>query len=83
MWRVLPGSAGRWAVIVGCAALVAGAHLYQPPAIMLSIGVMSVLKGWYFLRTGRFWSLVVAHALYDSVQVAVAVAVSAIRAAGL
>jgi len=68
-------------VIVAGAALVAGVHLYQPPAIMLSIGLLSVLKGWYFLRTGRFWSLLVAHALYDSVQV-VAV-VSAIRAAGL
>jgi len=81
LWRVLPGRAGRWAVIVGCAALVAAVHLYQPPAIMLSIGLLSLLKGWYFLRTGRFWSLVVAHALYDSVQV-VAI-VSAIRAAGL
>ena len=79
--KALPGSAGRWAVIVGCAALVAGVHLYQPPAIMLSIGLLSLLKGWYFLTTGRFWSLVVAHALYDSVQVAVAV--SAIRAAGV
>jgi membrane protease YdiL (CAAX protease family) len=81
LWRVLPGRAGRWAVIVGCAALVAGVHLYQPPAIMLSIGLLSLLQGWYFLRTGRFWSMVVAHALYDSVQV-VAI-VSAIRAAGL
>jgi membrane protease YdiL (CAAX protease family) len=81
LWRVLPGRAGRWAVIVGCAALVAGVHLYQPPAIMLSIGLLSLLKGWFFLRTGRFWSLVVAHALYDSVQVVTVV--MAIRAAGL
>ena len=69
LWRVLPGRAGNWAVIVGCSALVAGVHLYQPPAIMLSIGLLSLLKGWYFLKTGRFWSLLVAHALYDSVQV--------------
>jgi membrane protease YdiL (CAAX protease family) len=81
LWRVLPGRAGRWAVIVGCAALVAGVHLYQPPAIMLSIFLLSVLKGWYFLKTGRFWSLVVAHALYDSVQV-ISVVI-AIRATGL
>ena len=81
LWRVLPGRAGNWAVIVGCAALVAGVHLYQPPAIMLSIGLLSLLKGWYFLRTGRFWSLVVAHALYDSVQVVATVI--AIRGAGL
>ena len=81
LWRVLPGRAGNWAVIVGCAALVAGVHLYQPPAIMLSIFLLSLLKGWYFLRTGRFWSLVVAHALYDSAQVVTMVI--AIRAAGL
>ncbi len=47
---------------------------------MVSIGLLSLLKGWYFLRTGRFWSLVVAHALYDSVQVIAAV--SAVRAQG-
>ena len=81
LWRILPGRAGHWAVIVGCATLVAGVHLYQPPAIMLSIFLLSLLQGWYFLRTGRFWSLVVAHALYDSVQVVALV--SAIRAAGL
>jgi len=81
LWRVLPGRAGHWVVIVGCAALVAGVHLYQPPAVMLSIGLLSILKGWFFLKTGRFWSLVVAHALYDSVQVVATV--SALRAAGL
>ncbi len=81
LWRVLPGRAGNWAVIVGCAALVASVHLYQPPAIMLSIFLLSLLQGWYFLRTGRFWSLVIAHALFDSVQVGATVI--AIRAAGL
>ena len=40
---------------------------------MLSIFIMSLLKGWYFLVTGRFWTLVVAHALYDSVQIVAAV----------
>jgi membrane protease YdiL (CAAX protease family) len=81
LWRVLPGRAGNWAVIVGCATLVAGVHLYQPPAIMLSIGILSFLKGWYFMKTGRFWSMVVAHALFDSVQV-VAIVI-AFRGAGL
>ncbi|MHC4065572.1 MAG: CPBP family intramembrane glutamic endopeptidase [Planctomycetota bacterium] len=73
LWRVWPGPLGRWAVIVFAAALVAGVHLYQPPAVMVSIGILSLLKGWYFLATGRFWSLVIAHALYDSVQIVAAV----------
>jgi len=81
LWLVLRSRAGQWAAILGCASLVAAAHLYQPPAIMVSIGLLSVLKGFYFLITGRFWSLVVAHALYDSVQMVLAV--HAIRAAGI
>lgn len=72
LWRVWPGAVGRWVIIVGAAAVVAGVHLYQPPAVMLSIGLLSVFKGWLFMVTGRFWSLVIAHALYDSVQVAMA-----------
>ncbi len=60
---------------------MAGLHLYQPPAIMASIGLLSVLKGWLFWKTGRLWVLVVAHALYDSVQVVATVL--AVRSAGV
>jgi len=81
LWLVLPGRAGRWAVIFVSAALVAGVHLYQPPAIMLSIGLLSLVQGFYFLATGRFWSMVVAHALYDSFQVVLIV--HALRAGGM
>ncbi len=73
LWRVWPGPLGRWAVIFFAAALVAGLHLYQPPSVMLSIGLLSLIKGWYFLATGRFWSLVIAHALFDSLQIVAAV----------
>lgn len=81
LWLVLPGRAGHWAAIFLAAALVAGVHLYQPPAVMLSIGLLSLLKGFYFLATGRFWSMVVAHALYDSFQVVLVV--HALRAGGM
>jgi membrane protease YdiL (CAAX protease family) len=69
LWRIWPGPLGRWIVVAVSAGLVAGVHLYQPPAVMLSIGLLSLLKGAFYLLTGRFWALVVAHALYDSVQV--------------
>jgi membrane protease YdiL (CAAX protease family) len=69
LWVLWPGPAGRWGSILISALLVAAAHAYQPPAVRISIGLLSVLQGWYFLFTGRFWSLVIAHALYDSLQV--------------
>jgi membrane protease YdiL (CAAX protease family) len=55
------------------------AHSYQGPAAALSIGFKSVLMGGYFLATGRLWPLIVAHAVYDSVQIVAAVV--AMRAA--
>jgi len=81
LWLVLPGRTGHWAVIFVSAALVAGVHLYQPPAVMVSIGVASVVQGFYFLATGRYWSMVVAHALFDSFQVFMVV--HAVRVGGM
>jgi membrane protease YdiL (CAAX protease family) len=60
-------------VILGVSALVGVAHGYQGVAAILSIGIMSVFKGWFFLATGRLWARVVAHAVYDSVQIVMAV----------
>jgi hypothetical protein len=34
---------------------------------------MGLVKGWFFLRWRRLWPLVIAHGLYDSVQIALAV----------
>jgi hypothetical protein len=68
-WRVWRGAAGRWAVIVAVSALVGLGHGYQGPAAILSIGLQSMAKGWIFMATGRIRALIVAHALYDSVQI--------------
>ena len=53
--------------------LIGLAHGYQGPAAFLSITLKSVLAGWYFLSSGRVRPLIVAHAVYDSVQIAMAV----------
>lgn len=74
LWLVWPGPSARWIVVLVAAAMVAGLHLYQPPPVMISIGILSFLKGAFYLATGRFWSLVIAHAVYDSVQIVMAVA---------
>lgn len=73
LWAVFPGRAGAWGVILLVSLLVGLAHGYQGPAAVISIGFKSVLMGWYFLQTGRVRSLVVAHAVYDSVQIVMAV----------
>jgi len=39
----------------------------------VSIGFKSVLMGWFFMATGRTRALIVSHAVYDSVQIIMAV----------
>lgn len=73
-WRVWGGTVARWAVIVAVSTLVGLGHGYQGPAAVLSIGLQSVAKGWIFMVTGRIRILIVAHALYDSIQIVALVA---------
>ncbi len=79
LWRVWRGTAGRWLALLFVSALVGLAHFYQGSAAAVSVGAMSILMGWFFMVTGRLRALIVAHALYDSIQVVFAV--SAIRQA--
>jgi len=81
LWQVWRGASGRWAVIGIVAALTGLVHAYQGPAAVVSIGTQSVFLGWVYLRTGRIRALIVGHALYDSAQIAFAVAM--IRRMGL
>lgn len=80
-WRAWSGTAGAWCGILLVSALTGAMHAYQGPAATLSIGLQSVLLGWFFLRTGRLRALIVAHALFDSAQVVLTVAT--IRQMGL
>ena len=57
------------------AIVFAFAHVYQGPSAMISIGIQSVLAGWFYMATGRIWTLIICHALYDSFQIIMAVLV--------
>jgi membrane protease YdiL (CAAX protease family) len=70
LWRAWGGRVGRWASLVVVSALFGIAHSYQGPAAVVEIGLVSVLMGWVFMVTGRLRTLIVAHALYDSIQIA-------------
>lgn len=72
-WNVFSSIAGQWMVLIGVSTLIGLAHGYQGPAAIISIGFKSILMGWYFMATGRIRPLIVAHAIYDSVQIVIAV----------
>jgi len=75
LWRVWGGGFGRWASLFIVSALFGLAHSYQGPAAVVEIGLISVPMGWVFMATGRLRTLVAAHALYDSIQIAFALIV--------
>ena len=49
------------------AGLRVACHLYQGAYGVLTIGPVALLFGYWYLRTGRIWPLLVAHALLDFV----------------
>lgn len=73
LWLVFSVRSAAWPVLIVVSALIGLAHGYQGAAAILSIGVKSVLMGWYFMKAGRIRPLIVAHAVYDSIQIVMAV----------
>mgnify|MGYP000155062678 CR=1 FL=1 len=72
LWSLFPGRAEAWSVVLMVSVLIGFAHGYQGPAGGVSIAVKSVLMGAYFMKARRLVPLIVAHAVYDSVQIAMA-----------
>jgi len=73
LWLGWPGLVGRWGTILVVSSVIGLAHGYQGPAAILSIGIQSVVMGWFYMVTGRIRALIVAHALYDSIQIMIIV----------
>jgi len=66
LWKVWPGERAAWTIIVLTSFLFGFVHVYQGVAGVISVGLMSLIQGWFYLRKGRLLPLVIAHALYDS-----------------
>ena len=64
-----PGRIGVVMAVLLTSVVIALAHAYQGPAAVLSIGFKSLLMGGYFAATSRVRPLIVAHAVYDAVQI--------------
>ena len=72
-WNVFGSYGGQWVVLISVSILIGLAHGYQGPAAIISIGFKSILMAWFFMSTGRIRALIVSHAIYDSVQIAMVV----------
>jgi membrane protease YdiL (CAAX protease family) len=70
--EIWPSLSGKIVAIILASLLFAVAHLYQGPAGMVSIGVLSLFAGVYYVHWGRVMPLIIAHALFDSFGIGMA-----------
>jgi membrane protease YdiL (CAAX protease family) len=68
-WTIWPQSFVRWLVLVISACLFGLIHSYQGPVSVVAIALQGFIYGWYYMRFGRVWPMIIGHALYDSFQV--------------
>lgn len=66
LWKVWPGPAARWLAVFFSALLFVAGHLYQGTGSAAAIGIMALVNGFYYLRSGRVWPLVLAHGSFDT-----------------
>ncbi len=57
-------------VILLSAALIGLTHWSQGPYGIVSIGIKSIVSGFFFYKRRRLFPLILAHVLYDGIQVA-------------
>jgi membrane protease YdiL (CAAX protease family) len=69
LWKVWARPTGRWLALIFSAALFGLVHIYQGPVGAISNGIIGLIYGWYYMSFGRVWPMIIAHALYDSVQI--------------
>lgn len=81
LWDLTGSALLRWLVIMVSALLFAFAHVYQGTANMIGIFIAAVILGIFYMKSGRILPMIVAHGLYDSLQLIMAVI--QIRQAGL
>lgn len=72
LWKLWPGRTGRWSAVVLSALVWALVHIYQGVSSVVSISLLGLMYAAYYLRFGRVWPLIIAHALFDSIQVGLA-----------
>ena len=68
LWNVNDNKNWQTVAIILASALIGVTHLYQGWAGIISIGVKSIIAGFYFYKYRRLLPLIIAHGLYDGLQ---------------
>lgn len=71
LWRVYPTPTGRWLVLIGSSLIFGLGHAYQGPAAIYGTALIGFFLGHYYMRNGRVLPLIIGHALYNSVVMAI------------
>ena len=70
LWNINDNVNWQIIAIILASLLIGIVHLYQGPAGIISIGVQSLVAGFYFYKYRRLFPLIIAHGLYDGIQFA-------------
>jgi membrane protease YdiL (CAAX protease family) len=68
---------GRWAAVLITAAAFAASHMQMEVAFLPPLFVLAVAFGYVYERTGNLWATIAAHAMFNSLQIAVFLAMEA------
>ena len=71
LWKFSTNKIWTFTVIVIAASIIGLAHWSQGPYGIVTIGIKSLVIGFFFYRYKRLLPLIIAHVLYDGIQVAV------------
>lgn len=69
LWAIWAQPSVRWIILAISACLFGLIHIYQGSISMVAIALQGFIYGWYYMRFGRIWPMIIGHALYDSFQV--------------
>jgi membrane protease YdiL (CAAX protease family) len=69
LWSITSKPLLRWVILVISAILFGFIHIYQGTANVISITIQGLIYGLFYMRFGRVWSMIIGHALYDSLQI--------------
>ena len=70
LWNLRENTNWHVVAIILASALIGLVHVYQGSAGVISIGLQSVVVSFYFYKYRRLLPLIIAHGLYDGLQMA-------------
>ncbi len=73
LWKLWPGPTGRGGAILLSSILWGLIHFYQGTSSVVGVSLLGLVYALYYLRFGRVWPLIIAHAAFDSLQILQAV----------